>query len=316
MNIYKIILIIIIFLIILFYINRFPIIKYNKLKKDIIYDKFNLNPEIICSFISIRSYITYIQTQNINYPFMDKIILYEFLKKNNIPIPKLYYYSNENFNIQDKIDYFLNKNIPFVIKPSHLSDNNLCYIIKNGINVLDNKKVIGSEIQDKITKNIHKKAYKYDNIKPGIIIQENLDINGVNEWKCLCIWGKVQLCNWRINHNEKFAYIDANFNIYNFYNKNKIKLPSFKEDIFKLAEKISDNIPLLRVDILWNENKFVVNEIEPYPGGFFGIYNEIKLMNLIKEGYRTNNHNINILYEIKAYCNSIKDRIDVLNLKR
>jgi hypothetical protein len=103
MNIYKIIKIIIIILIILFYINRFPIIKYNKLKKDIIYDKFNLNPEIICSFISIRSYITYIQTQNINYPFMDKIILYEFLKNNNIPIPKLYYYSNENFNIQDNI---------------------------------------------------------------------------------------------------------------------------------------------------------------------------------------------------------------------
>jgi hypothetical protein len=263
------------------------------------------------SFVSFRSYIQYVFTQDVQFQLIDKIKLYHYLKGNMMPSPEVYYYSNENCDIVDKIEYLLHRNIPFVVKPSHLSDKFLCFIIRDGCSVFDNKQVTSREIQNEVTKHIHSQVYGH--VRPGIIIQENLDINGINEWKCLCVWGKVQLCEWRINHVKRNAYIDSNFGIYPMSDHSEKKMPPFKEDIYELAERISHNIPFLRVDILWNEAKYVVNELEISPGGFYGFYNEIKLMDLIKKGYdKENNRHTDILYEVKSYLSSLLYRSQVL----
>tara|TARA_B100000424_G_C22942972_1_gene501704 strand:- start:2592 stop:3551 length:960 start_codon:yes stop_codon:yes gene_type:complete len=297
------------------FINYYPKIYYQGKIKVSNIDKFNLDKCKISKFYSFRSYIYYMRSQYINFELMDKIKLHKYLKYNNIPHAKAYYMSNSNFNISKIVTFLLKKNIPFVIKPSHLSEKMLCFIIKNNTNNLDGTKVNVSTIQNKINKFINYKAFKTEStmlkiVKKGIIIQESLDIFAeINEWKCFCVWGKIIFTIWRVKHKNDVIIMDSKFNIYNIGLFNyKAKLPSFLNEIIINANKVSKNIPFIRVDFLWNDSKFIVNEVDICPSGHYGLHNEILLMKLIKQGYNIESRNFQL--EILPYLNLFLNRIE------
>lgn len=313
MKIYILLLILIISIL----INYYPKISYyNHIKKST-FDKYDLDINEVKRFYSFRSYIYYLRFKDIKFNLMDKIELYNYLKNNNINFCRCYYKSYINFDIKLLLTNLIKDNKSFVVKPSHLSEKKLCYVIKDGINKINNKKITADIIQKEINKSIMDKAYyteskKLKECRPGIIVQESLDVNGfINEWKCFCVWGKVIFSIWRKDHKRDEVILDSNFKLYNigFYN-NKVKLPSFYKDIYNVAEKLSKNIPFIRIDILWNETKFVVNELDICPSGHYGLHNEKLLIKLIKDGYGIKYSKLNLIYELKAYFNFFHNRME------
>ena len=303
------------FNIIIILINYYPKINFNKEIKKQNYDKFKLDKNIISTFYSFRSYIYYLRSKNLKYDFMDKIKFYKYLQANKLPHAKILYMSDSNFNVKSKLDNLLNNNISFVVKPSHLSEKISCFVIKNKVNILNNKKVTSEFMQKKISNYVNLKALKTEslllkNVNPGVIIQESLDIfEEINEWKCFCVWGEIIFIIWRISHKNDVIIMNNKFERYNigFHNYN-LQIPNFLKNINKVTHRLSKNIPFLRIDILWNKHKYIINEIDICPSGYYGFHNERLLIDLIKMGYNIRSRNFKI--EIMPYLNFLINRTE------
>lgn len=246
---------------------------------------------------------------------MDKKKLYDFLNENKIPYPKIYYYSSNNFKIRKIINNLINENKCFVVKPTNLSEKLNCIVYKNGINMLNGNTVDLDIFNDyKINDNILTESLTLKMNKPGIIVQESLHVSDIiNEWKIFCCWGHVIFAMWRQNHLYDIGLIDSEFNFKSclpFFDTPK--LPKFKNEIYTIAKKLSRSYPFIRIDFLFNYDKFVVNEIEFCPSGFYGNQNEKMLMECIKKGYNINSNNLDYLLEIKSYLYFILNRFNCL----
>ena len=307
---------ILILLIILFeyLLHFYPKIKYNKKIITNKKDKLNLDIKSMRDLYSFRSYIYYVRNLDLNFKLMDKGFLYNYLKKRNYPISKLYYLSYKNFNLKSILNKLRCKSI--IIKPTHLSEKKLCFLIKNGYDIFNKKKLDIIEIQNIITNNINSICLSSESkclkkCKPGILIQKSLDIyDEINEWKCFCVWGKVIFIVWRENHKNDNYIIDSKLNCYPILFKDNKILPKFSNKLIKSVEKFSKNYPFIRVDILWNIKNFWFNEVEICPSGFYSINNEILLMKLIKEGYNLNDKTEFNFFEFLSYLNFVINRIE------
>ena len=89
-------------------------------------------------------------------------------------------------------------------------------------------------------------------------------------------------------------------------------MPKFKNKIYEICSNLSDGYPFIRIDVLWNKEKFVVNEIEFCPSGYYGYFNEILLMKHIKDGYNIKSTNLKYIFELKSYMYFILNRINCL----
>lgn len=308
---FLILIIILIYLTCLF----FPKIKYYEHQKLISEDKLNLNKYVISKFVTFRSYVHYTRFINLNTKLMDKKKLYDFLKERNIPYPKIYYFSNSDFKVRKVIDNLILNDVNFVVKPTNLSEKLNCIVYKYGINNLNGKKINLDIFNDyKIDKNILTESLTLKNNKPGLIIQESLDVfDEVNEWKVFCCWGKVIFSVWRQNHKYDIGLVDNRFNFRPCFILSKFpELPKFKDKIYNICAELSKGYPFIRIDILWNKEKYVVNEIEFCPSGYYGYFNERLLMNVIKNGYNVKSNKLNYIYEIKSYLYFILNRINCL----
>ena len=315
MILYFFIIIIIANIYLIFYL--FPSIYFNLNKiKPCKFDILKLDKDVIEHLVSFRSYIHYIRFKNLNSRLMDKIYLSKYLRSNNIPHSKIYYISNYNFKIRNVIDKLISNKINFVVKPSNLSEKINCIVYKDGKNALNGSEINLDIFNDfKINKCISTESLTLKKIRPGVIIQESLDIyDSVNEWKVFCCWGQVIFVHWRKNHLYDIGFLDANFEYFPIIPFLEIpNIPNFKKKIFHICKKISKKYPFIRIDVIWNQDKFVVNEIEFCPSGFYGFNNEKLLINAIKKGYNLKSDNfLNYLFEIKSYLYFVHNRIDCL----
>lgn len=193
---------------------------------------------------------------------------------NNYIIPTL--------GIYDKWDDIDFNELPsqFVIKCTH--DSGGIVIVK------DKNKLDKQEARKKINKCLKRnfffisREWPYKNIKPRIIIEKFMgDKNNesINDYKFFVFNGKVKCFKIDFNRFVKHQanYYDENANLLKFGEQvcppdfeKKLIIPDNLKEMIKLAEKLSDNNPFVRVDFYNIENKIYFGEITFYPASGFG----------------------------------------------
>ncbi len=164
----------------------------------------------------------------------------------------------------------------FVIKTTH--DSGSVIICK------DKKSFDIEKAKEKIKKSLKRKYYNlyrewsYKDINPRILIEKYMVTEKQPElidYKFFCFNGKpkfIYVSEGLSNHKTaKISFADIDYKMMNFYRKDYRpfeKLPP-KPKNFKimkeLAEKLSKNIPFLRVDFYEIENKIFFGELTFYP---------------------------------------------------
>lgn len=119
------------------------------------------------------------------------------------------------------------------------------------------------------------REYPYKNVKPRIIAEEYMDLEGQNgeEYKIFCSNGETKiilLCKG-VAHSytpgsRTNDYFDANFNrlpvvSLNPNSKGEVVCPNEMPEMKRLAEKLSVNIPILRVDFYLMNGKIYFGEL-------------------------------------------------------
>lgn len=124
----------------------------------------------------------------------------------------------------------------------------------------------------------HGREWPYKNVKPRIIIEQYMKEEHKEEltdYKFMCFNGKVKCSFTCLNRNSpnglNVDFYDINWNKMPFerYYKNSnivLEKPKNYEKMIELAEKLSKNIPFVRVDFYEINNKLYFGELTFYPG--------------------------------------------------
>lgn len=183
------------------------------------------------------------------------------------------------YNDFDEIDFNKLPN-QFVIKCTH--DSGGIVICK------DKEKLDIKNVRKKINKLLKKNFYysgrewPYKNVKPRIIIEKYIDDGKntqLNDYKVMCFNGKAKcsfVCTERDNKELGLAvtFFDLDWKKmpfkrhYRTSNK-KIDKPRNYQKMIELSEKLSKNIPFVRVDWYEIKGKLYFGELTFYPGAGF-----------------------------------------------
>lgn len=182
------------------------------------------------------------------------------------------------WNNFDEIDFNTLPN-QFVLKCTH--DSGGYYICK------DKNKMVMKDISNKITRSLKRNYYiesrewPYKNVIPRVIAEPYMvDESGteLKDYKLMCFNGEVKcsfVCTNRgTNSGLCVNFYDQEWKAMPFerhYPKNKkeIPKPNSYELMVKLAEKLSKNIPFVRVDFYQINDKPFFGEMTFYPGAGF-----------------------------------------------
>ena len=187
-------------------------------------------------------------------------------------------YLNDIYGVYTKpedIDYSILPN-KFVIKANHTNGHN---IIVDNKQLLDKKKVI-QLFKKWLNKNQYYRRgqeWAYKNIKPKIIIEKFLKEEGQQsliDYKFYCFDGTPKFIDVHIDRekNHQQGCFDLSFNLLPFGKTKKysaissdIKKPKNLSEMVKIAKKLSNNIPFVRVDLYSINGKTIFGEMTFYP---------------------------------------------------
>ena len=197
-------------------------------------------------------------------------------------VPLLGVYSNF-----DEIDFDKLPN-KFVIKTTHDSGGVFVCEDKSELNKITLKKSINRSLKRNYY--YHSREWPYKFVKPKIIIEQYLenDTNGLYDYKVWCFNGKaryIQFISGR-KMKPKEVFFDTEWNMQNFTYLNPqydkyVKKPEKLKDIITLSEKLSENIPFLRVDFYILQNKIYFGELTFYPNSGMTKWNPENIDNLL-----------------------------------
>ena len=198
------------------------------------------------------------------------------------------------FNTFDEINF---DTLPtrFVIKCTHDSGGLTVVTDKKSINVKEMRKIIN--------KHLHRNFYylnrewPYKNVKPRIIIEkymEDSEAKELRDYKFFCFNGKVEFFKIDFDRfiEHRANYYDTDGKLLHFgeticppnYNK-KIEMPVNLNKMIELAQKLSANIPFLRVDFYEVNGKIYFGELTFFPAAGFGRFTDdsadLKLGNML-----------------------------------
>lgn len=165
----------------------------------------------------------------------------------------------------------------FALKCNH--DSGTVFIIKNKNNTDFSN--IYKKLDTALKKNFFFKGreWAYKNISPSIIAEELLEADNSNleldDYKFYCFNGtvdSVMICKQRQTGNPKFYFFDKNWRFLK-YNKENSELPTnFTlerpqnfDEMIKLAEKLSENLRFVRVDLYNINGRIYFGEYTFYP---------------------------------------------------
>lgn len=187
-------------------------------------------------------------------------------------------YLNDIYGVYTKpedIDYSILPN-KFVIKANHTNGHN---IIVDNKQLLDKKKVI-QLFKKWLNKNQYYRRgqeWAYKNIKPKIIIEKFLKEEGQQsliDYKFYCFDGTPKFIDVHIDREKSHQQgcFDLSFNLLPFGKTKKysaissdIKKPKNLSEMVKIAKKLSNNIPFVRVDLYSINGKTIFGEMTFYP---------------------------------------------------
>ena len=171
----------------------------------------------------------------------------------------------------------------FVLKTTHDSGS---YVICKDKDSLSVKQI--KEAKKKINRSLRRNYYKttrewqYKNIKPQIIVEEFLDDgqNNLTDYKFFCFNGK---CEFLYIMEEASSaptqvILDANFNRLPFRmddepSETMPQKPACLEEMLSYAQKLSQGIPFLRVDMYLVNDKIYIGELTFYHYGGYIPFN-------------------------------------------
>ena len=178
----------------------------------------------------------------------------------------------------DSIDFDALPN-QFVLKTTHGGGNTGVVICKDKAS-LD---IISARI--KLEKSLRTDTYivgrewPYKNVKPRIIAEKYIEdqTGDLRDYKLMCFNGNVKcsfVCSNRSsNAGVQVTFFDRDWNILPFErehpHRTDITKPSNYETMVRLAEKLSKNIPFVRVDFYDVAGKVYFGELTFFPGGGF-----------------------------------------------
>lgn len=216
---------------------------------------------------------------------------------------KLYYRNEEMHLCVDKFrvrDYIKNKGLENILVPlyGHYTDIEQVdftllpnqFVIKTtngggGLNVAvvtDKKKFLTSEDKTKLKskpflKNSGGREWAYYGLEPGIIV-EKLLVNtdnpdaGVNDYKIFCFNGKVDCIVVDVDRyiGHKRNFYDAQWNDLHVTSDceavdREIEKPENFEKMIRIAEKLSEDFPFVRVDLYNLSGRIYFGELTFYP---------------------------------------------------
>lgn len=167
----------------------------------------------------------------------------------------------------------------FVLKCNHDSGN---YIIVKDKSKMDKKKA--KQILDKAVKENYfyiGREWPYKNVKPQILAEEFIGKNDKvpEDYKIMTINGKadnMMVCTDRESGTTKYYFFDRNWNLIRCNRWGEIAEENFTlqkphqfEKMIEIAEKLSEEIPLARIDLYEVEGEIYFGEITFFPNSGF-----------------------------------------------
>lgn len=180
------------------------------------------------------------------------------------------------------------ENIPneFVIKCTHDSGGLVICKEKKEFNIRDARKKINKSLKQNYY--YQGREWPYKNIKPRIIIEEYIKdtkSKDLKDYKIFCFNGKPQLILVCSNRNGAFKntdFYDIDWNLMPFTRQNHtnnpkgIEKPKKLEEMLNIAEKLSKDIPFVRVDLYEVNGKIYFGELTFYPSSGFEGFNPVE----------------------------------------
>ncbi|MBR5227165.1 MAG: glycosyl transferase [Clostridia bacterium] len=178
--------------------------------------------------------------------------------------------------VYDKFDEIDFDKLPnqFVIKCTHDSGGLVICKDKSKLNIEESR----DKIENCLNTNYYYQGreWPYKNVKPRIIIEKYMEDNKgcLFDYKFMCFNGEAKLsfvCTDRDKKDLKVTFFDKEWNKMPFErhyksSNEKIDRPKQYELMIQLAEKLSKDIPFVRVDFYEVDNQIYFGELTFYPG--------------------------------------------------
>lgn len=191
-------------------------------------------------------------------------------------------YVIETYGVWDAVESIEWDKLPskYVIKCNHDSH---CVFIADGENEIDRPKAT-KILSNRLNYNFYwyAREWPYKYVKPQILAErllENSDGKELVDYKILCFNGKpdnIMVCTGRKEGKLKFYYFDHNWKFLRYQPEDKdlpedfsLERPANLEKMFEIAEKLSQNMPLVRVDLYECDSKLYFGELTFYPSAGF-----------------------------------------------
>lgn len=223
---------------------------------------------------------------------VDKILVKEYLTKNgygNIFPKKI-----DEFDTVEELKDFVNKKTTkldsYVVKLNHTSGDVFLCIKgkwKNKMGERINKRVVFAAAKQMLNFNYYYVNFQsvYKNIKPRILVEEflpSLKSQGLEEFKLFCNYGEPKfyriVCERQSGHDLKDIFLDSDLNIlpvtqgHTSLDIENVKIPRILDKIVEFCRKTVKDRPLVRVDVMLNEDKFIFSEFTFFDYGGMNIY--------------------------------------------
>lgn len=190
----------------------------------------------------------------------------------------------DKFESVDEIDF---DKLPksFVLKLNYGSGYNIIIKDKDKVNI--------EEVKNKLNNWLSQKFYlitnelQYKNIPPKILCEEYMEdeSGSLRDYKILCFDGEpkiIQVDSDRFKNHTRSLY-DIEWNKLNFKRGNiemsniDINKPEKLKEMLDLARKLSKNIPFVRVDFYYIDNKIYFGELTFTPASGRGQFTPIEM---------------------------------------
>eukprot|EP00930_Biecheleria_cincta_P061453 TRINITY_DN47022_c0_g1_i1.p1 TRINITY_DN47022_c0_g1~~TRINITY_DN47022_c0_g1_i1.p1 ORF type:complete len:902 (+),score=150.85 TRINITY_DN47022_c0_g1_i1:31-2736(+) len=142
--------------------------------------------------------------------FSDKIEFKTRLVSEGIPIPRIYYMSNDSPDVLSVLQSL--GNMDFVAKPTHLAATSFVYVMKDGRNLVSGQVTSVEEVAAGLRdswQDMHVDDWATESTRPGIVVEELIDPpsrggkpgSTPDELKCQTFFGRLFFCEWTFVQN-------------------------------------------------------------------------------------------------------------------
>ena len=190
------------------------------------------------------------------------------------------------WNHFDEIDFDKLPN-QFVLKCTHDSGGIVICQDKNKLDLKSAKKKMEKCL--KCNYYWSSREWPYKDVKPRIIAEQYIEDNNkegfLTDYKFFCFNGKMKCMYVSVNSHtakQKIQFFDRNYNLLPIRRDDYLvfdeipKKPNHLDDMIKIAEQLSRNIPHTRIDFYYIQNRIYFGEITFFTGSGFIPFSEKK----------------------------------------